>query len=75
MALDLVCCLPEGYPEEVPPEVNIDIKKGITEKHKPEVEELIRSQAEENLGCASIYIIAEAVREWLVDNNVEGQVF
>ena len=74
VALDLVCSMPNGYPEETLPDVSLDIKKGISDKQKPEVEELISTQAEENLGCASIYIIAEAVREWLVDNNVEGQV-
>jgi hypothetical protein len=74
VALDLVCTMPAGYPEESPLEVSIDIKKGIGEKQKPEIEGLIDTQAEENAGCASAYIIAEAVREWLVDNNVEGQV-
>ena len=74
VALDLVCYMPTGYPEQCPPEVSIDIKKGIAEKQKPEIEELIHTQAEENTGMASVYVIAEAVREWLVDNNVEGQV-
>lgn len=66
--------MPEDYPENATPSVTIDIKKGIGEKQKPEIEALISAQGEENMGCASMYIIAEAVREWLVDNNVEGQV-
>jgi hypothetical protein len=74
VALDLVCYMPHGYPEESPPEVTIDIKKGIGDKQKPELEALIQTHAEENMGSASMYIIAEAIREWLVDNNVEGQV-
>ena len=74
VALDLLCTMPEGYPESSPPEVTIDIKKGIGEKQKPEIDSLIQAQIEENAGCASMYIIAEAMREWLVDNNVEGQV-
>lgn len=73
VALDLNICLPEGYPEEVLPDISFDIKKGISEKQKPELTELIQSQAEDNLGCASIFVVAEAVKEWLVDNNVEGQ--
>lgn len=66
--------MPEGYPEACPPDITFDIKKGISEKQKPEIEELITAQLEENSGCASMYIVAEAVREWLVDNNVQGQV-
>jgi len=73
VALDLICAMPEGYPEECGPEVTIEIKKGIGEKQKPEIEELIQAQATENIGMASMYVIAEAVREWLVDNNVQGQ--
>lgn len=73
VALDLLCEMPESYPEECGPDITIDIKKGISEKQKPEIEELIQTQATDNIGMASMYVIAEAVREWLVDNNVEGQ--
>ncbi len=31
-------------------------------------------QAKDNIEIASAYVICEAVREWLVDNNVAGQV-
>lgn len=73
VALDMICTMPDGYPEERGPDITIDIKKGISDKQKPELEELIQTQTMENIGMPSLYIIAEAVREWLVDNNVEGQ--
>lgn len=58
----------------VVPEIDIEIKKGLGSKHKEELLELLNSCASENIEMPSIYTIVEAAREWLIDNNVEGQV-
>ncbi len=38
-----------------------------------QLRELAINCANENLGAPSTFQIAEAVKEWLVDNNVDGQ--
>jgi hypothetical protein len=73
VAVDLICKFPPTYPSEVA-EIEIEIKKGLAAKRKEEISALINTHAEENLGAPAIYAIVEAVREWLVDNNVAGQV-
>ncbi|CAE7649378.1 unnamed protein product, partial [Symbiodinium microadriaticum] len=71
-AVDLICVIPEAYPM-VAPEIEIEIKKGLGSKNKEELLELLTACANDNLEMPSIYTIVEAAREWLVDNNVEGQ--
>lgn len=72
VAVDLNCTFPSEYPLEIPI-IEVELKKGLASKQKEEILKIIKTQAEENLGAPSIYTIAEAVREWLVDNNVAGQ--
>lgn len=72
VALDLVCQLPTNYPSEVP-KIDIELKKGLVSKQKETMFEIINSTAQDNIGGPSIYTIAEAVREWLIDNNIAGQ--
>lgn len=38
-----------------------------------EVKELADRVALENIGAPSVFAVAEAVKEWLVDNNIAGQ--
>jgi hypothetical protein len=71
--VDLNCKFPSKYPSEMA-EIEIEIKKGLASKRKEEISAVIHTQAEENLGAPAVYAIVEAVREWLVDNNVAGQV-
>mmetsp|Transcript_21968 Transcript_21968/g.31551 ORF Transcript_21968/g.31551 Transcript_21968/m.31551 type:complete len:285 (-) Transcript_21968:1572-2426(-) len=69
----LVCILPETYPSESIPILSIEIKKGLGEAQADELKELADRIATENLGMPSIYSVAEAVKEWLTDNNIPGQ--
>mmetsp|Transcript_17336 Transcript_17336/g.18075 ORF Transcript_17336/g.18075 Transcript_17336/m.18075 type:complete len:318 (+) Transcript_17336:49-1002(+) len=72
VAVDLNCSFPSDYPS-IPPVIDVELKKGLASKQKEEILNIIKTQAEDNLGAPSIYTITEAVREWLVDNNVAGQ--
>lgn len=38
-----------------------------------EVKEVADRVALENVGAPSVFAVAEAVKEWLVDNNIAGQ--
>lgn len=68
----LLCEFPETYPDTVPV-VKIEVEKGLGKKHSEELQELVNTRATENIGTPSIYVLAEAVREWLLDNNIAGQ--
>lgn len=72
VALDLNCKFPSTYPSEVPI-IEVELKKGLASKRKEEILNLINTTAQDNLGAPAIYTIVEAVREWLVDNNIPGQ--
>ena len=39
-----------------------------------EIKELLDQQIEENMGMAMMYTLSEAVRDYLVENNREGNV-
>jgi len=58
------------YPE-TPPVLSVRRVKGINEEQVAELEELVRleAEAEELLGSAMVYMLAEKVQEWLVDHN------
>lgn len=60
----------DDYPD-VPPQMAIPHGDsfGLTEKQIPELVKLAASTAEENVGSASVYTIAERLREWLQENN------
>ena len=47
--------------------------KGLGSSQVDELMEIIGGVLQENIGTPSIFTTAEAVREWLVDNNTPGQ--
>jgi hypothetical protein len=53
--------------------LDVEIKKGLSSKQKEELLGKLNTAASDNIEMPSIYCIVEAAREWLVDNNVEGQ--
>ncbi|OQR84842.1 hypothetical protein ACHHYP_12630 [Achlya hypogyna] len=71
VALSLTCTLPETYPEAAPA-IDIILEKGLSDRQEKEIRALLDSQVEENMGMAMIYTISEAIREYLVENNREG---
>ena len=68
----LMVKIPLDYPNEIP-SFEIEIEKGLGKKQCDEIIDVAVNTATENIGIASTFAVAEAVREWLVDNNVAGQ--
>lgn len=60
---------PETYPE-VLPEWKFASVNGFDAKQIKELDALVAASAEENLGMPSIYMISEAILEYLRDHNV-----
>ena len=58
------------YPEE-PPVVSMRNIKGLTDYQIGELEGVVRAEAEggDLLGAAMVYMLAEKVQDWLLDNN------
>ncbi|KAF0688212.1 Aste57867_20082 [Aphanomyces stellatus] len=71
VALSLVFTMPETYPDAAP-DVEIRMEKGLSDRQEKEIRALLNQQMEENLGMAMVYTVCEAVREWMLENNREG---
>lgn len=59
---------PDTYPEVVPV-IDVISEKGLDAAGVEALSAVISSCAEENVGEASVFTIAEAVKEWLEENN------
>ena len=59
--INLVCSMPDDYPECVP-EITIDVEKGLSRLKHEEAIALANTTAEDNMGMPSIFVIAEALR-------------
>ncbi|TMW57332.1 hypothetical protein Poli38472_003257 [Pythium oligandrum] len=71
VALTLKCKIPETYPD-VEPQLEIVLDKGLSDTQHKEIKALVMAQVAENLGMAMMFTISEAVREYLVENNRQG---
>lgn len=67
----LLVTLPETYPED-PPELDIEIVKGLAEEQRQELKDLADDEAAANEGVPSMFAVTERLREWLLENNVKG---
>jgi len=56
------------YPQEAPM-VRLKSKKGVTEPQRKELEAKVKLQAQENLGIAMIFTLAQTVKDWLDAHN------
>lgn len=63
---------PAEYPSVIPL-VGIEVEKGLGKKHADELRVIATDHAENNVGGPSIFVIAEAIKDWLMDNNNPGQ--
>ena len=66
----LVCNIPTSYPNECSPELTVQMDKGLTKVQMEELSQLAINTAAENMGSPCIFIVAEALREWLGNNNI-----
>ncbi|OWZ02662.1 hypothetical protein PHMEG_00025735 [Phytophthora megakarya] len=71
VALLLKASIPETYPD-IEPEIEVVVKKGLADSQVKEIKQLLTQQIQENMGMAMMYTLSEAVREYLVENNREG---
>ncbi|CAK4133829.1 unnamed protein product [Aphanomyces euteiches] len=71
VALSLVFKMPETYPDTAP-NVDVVLEKGLSDRQEKEIRALLDQQIEENLTMVMVYTICEAVREYLLENNREG---
>ncbi|KAL8005788.1 putative RWD domain, ZC3H15/TMA46 family protein [Plasmopara halstedii] len=71
VALQLKAKIPEKYPD-LEPEIEVIVLKGLVDRQVKEIKQLLAQQIEENMGTAMMYTLTEAVREYLVENNREG---
>ena len=62
------------YPLSAPPKATIEVEKGLGKKHADELQALVDEQAANNVGMPSVFVIAEAVKDWLADNNGKMRV-
>mmetsp|Transcript_19827 Transcript_19827/g.22489 ORF Transcript_19827/g.22489 Transcript_19827/m.22489 type:complete len:315 (-) Transcript_19827:78-1022(-) len=63
--------LPLTYPD-VLPIINVEVIKGLADEHQQKLQVIAAEEAESYMGMVAIYAVCEAIRTWLVDNNVKG---
>ena len=70
----LLATFPPEYPGSAPPELTVEVEKGLGRRQKEDLEALADSTAaSEGVGVPVIFTVCEALKEWLCDNNVAGQ--
>lgn len=52
-------------------QLRVSADKGLLPDQVADLQRLVDSTAQENVGMASVFTIAEAVKEWLLANNVD----
>lgn len=67
----LVVNLPEDYPESSP-NLDIELIKGLAQEQKEDLLKIALDEAEQYLGMPAIFSVCEAMKEWLVNNNIKG---
>lgn len=71
--VNLVATIPLTYPEgDELPTLDIEVIKGLSDDNRKEIVQVANEEAEANKGMPVIFAVCEAVRAWLVDNNVKG---
>lgn len=71
MGVVLKCSIGPTYPED-PPEITIQIKEGLSDGQAQDLTDLAKQVACDNVGMVMGYTMAEAIREWLAENNVSS---
>jgi len=72
VAVKLIAKIPETYPEESLPELDIIVLKGLAEEQRETLLQIANDESQANVGMPAVFAICEAVRTWLGDNNVKG---
>ena len=70
VAIDLIVDIPLEYPDVKPEVASIEIVKGLGEEQKEDIIEVYEEEVAANEGMPCLFAVSEAIRGWLVDNNV-----
>lgn len=71
--ISLLVTMPSEYPGSQPPILAIQIEKGLSRKHADELKVIGERAAASDIGMPTIFLVCEALKEWLCDNNAPGQ--
>ena len=71
----LICKIPADYPNDCCPEFSIQMDKGLNKNHIEQISELANSTASDNMGAPIVFLVAEAVIEWLAAHNTRKDSF
>eukprot|EP00953_Heterococcus_sp_UTEX-ZZ885_P034763 17984-Heterococcus_DN1.PRE.1 len=71
VGVNLICKIGSSYPDTAP-EIEIEITDGLLPAQARELQQLANETAEANVGMPMGFTIAEAIREWLVENNISN---
>ena len=69
VGVDFRCSVGPTYPDQVP-EIAIENATGLAPPQVQDLLELAQQTAADNVGMVMGYTIAEAIREWLIEHNV-----
>lgn len=72
VAIKLIASIPLDYPEVSPPELDVEVVKGLASDQVKAILAVANDEAEANAGMPAIFAVCEAVRAWLAENNVKG---
>ena len=72
VAIKLRVLYPKMYPEVVP-SLEIESEKGLNKTQIVELSDVLKENAEENLGMPMVFTLAEAAKEWMQERNVESK--
>ena len=72
VAIKLRVLYPKMYPEVVP-SLEIESEKGLNKTQIEELSDVLKENAEENLGMPMVFTLAEAAKEWMQERNVESK--
>ena len=71
VSVALVCHIPASYPDaDTLPALTIEVLKGLSKRQADEIKEAADASAAENVGMASIFTVAECVREVRAPRNL-----
>ncbi len=65
--------MPASYPSSSAAFVRVKAKKGLSDEQIDELQGIAETTSAENIGMPTVFTIANAVQEWLSENNVPGQ--
>eukprot|EP01112_Ceratiomyxa_fruticulosa_P015740 TRINITY_DN4670_c0_g2_i1.p1 TRINITY_DN4670_c0_g2~~TRINITY_DN4670_c0_g2_i1.p1 ORF type:complete len:227 (-),score=42.72 TRINITY_DN4670_c0_g2_i1:40-720(-) len=72
VAINLEITYTKDYPNEVPI-IRVRGKRGVNSTIEKELQEKVTKQAEESLGMAMVFTLAQTIKDWLDENNQEEE--